>query len=112
MGFGAAAHSFVESSRFSNSEDIDEYIKENHVTIYEELGTDELEREHIMLSLRMIKGLDIEKFNLEFNDNFEERYKDIIQKLLEEELVEIEDGRFHLSDKGLDFANVVFEEFI
>ena len=112
MGFGAAAHSFVDSKRFSNSENLDEYISGNSITLNEELNKEDLEKEYIMLSLRMIKGLDINEFNLKYNSNFEEKYKDIIQKLKDEELVELENGRFHLSDKGLDFANIVFEEFI
>ena len=112
MGFGAAAHSFIDNKRFSNSENLNEYIKGNKTTLNEELNQEDLEKEHIMLSLRMIKGLDINELNLKFNTNFEEKYKDIIQKLKEENLVEIENGRFYLSDKGLDYANVVFEEFI
>ena len=112
MGFGVAAHSFVKGERFSNSEDLEEYINENIVTLNEELSKEELEKESIILSLRMIKGLDIKEFNLKYSVDFEEKYKDIIRKLKEEKLVEIDDGRFHLSEKGLDFANLVVEEFI
>ena len=39
-------------------------------------------------------------------------YKNELDKLIKEELVEINKNKIRLSNKGLDLANLVFEEFI
>ena len=42
----------------------------------------------------------------------ENRFKIEIEKLISQDLLEIENGYLKLTEKGLDFANIVWEEFI
>ena len=60
----------------------------------------------------MIKGITISKFKSKFSENPYEIYRKQLDKLLQEELIEIDTDNIRLSKKGLDLANIVWEEFI
>ncbi len=64
LGFGPAAHSFWEGKRFFVPQDLNEYLKSpSQPVAVEDDSPDPLE-EYIMLSLRLCKGLDLEKILL------------------------------------------------
>ena len=66
----------------------------------------------MMLGFRKIEGVDIAKFKERFIDNPIFLYKDKIKKLTDEGLIEVDLNNIRLTSKGLDLANIVFEEFI
>ena len=116
VGFGIAAHSYLNGQRYSNTSDLNIYMNCNDLECIKEI--DEIQskqdkmNEFVMLGLRMIKGIDIAEFEARFKVRFEETYSEQIQRLINEELVELKDNRFYLSSKGIDFANIVWSEFI
>ena len=117
IGFGSNASGFNENTRKTNKSNIKEYINDlnnNILPINEEnkLSKEELLGDYIMLGLRKIKGIDIDKINKKFNINFTDIYNDKIEKLKRQGLVMIENNHFKLTYKGLDFANTVMVEFI
>lgn len=117
IGFGSNASSFIDNKRITNKENIKEYIEDiekNILPIKEEhlLTKDELIGDYIMLALRKTKGLNIDNFNKKFNLDFENIYKEKINKFKEMGLVQIKNNHFCLTYKGLDFANIVMMEFI
>ena len=69
-------------------------------------------KEFVMLGFRKIDGINkkdfYKKFNIEINQVFEKE----ILKLKSENLIEEDKDNLKLTLKGLDFANLVFEEFI
>ena len=65
-----------------------------------------------MLGFRKIEGVNIAKFKEKFVDNPIFLYKNQLDKLVTEGLIEVDLNYIHLTNKGLDFANLVFEEFI
>ena len=116
-GIGAGASSYIDGVRYTNESNIDKYNelvnKEFSQRIVEEVqSSEEKLREYIILKLRLIEGLGISEFNKKFLTDFEEKFKNEISKLEKQKLVQIRNGRFMLTDKGLDFANVVWREFI
>lgn len=119
MGFGLAAHSYFEDKRFSNTEDIKEYmeniqnnkIKEN-IKIHEIQNIDDKKREYMLLGLRKIEGVSISKFKERFIDNPLYLYRNELQKLVSEGLINVDGDNIKLSNKGLDLANLVWEEFV
>ncbi len=113
LGFGAAAHSYFNSKRYSNSKTIDEYIENyNNKTIEEEQDKETMAKEYMILGLRKIEGVSISEFERKFQINPLFYFRFEISKLVEEELIEIDLDNIKLTEKGLDFANMVFEEFI
>ena len=119
IGIGAAAHSYINDTRFSNISNLEEYIKnikegniEKNRTIEEKQTIEDKKNEFMMLGFRKIEGVDIAKFKEKFVDNPIFLYKNKLNKLVEEGLVEIDLNNIKLTNKGLDLANQVFEEFI
>lgn len=119
IGVGAAAHSYFKDIRYSNTNNIEEYIKnikENNIEknrkIEEKQTIEDKKNEFMMLGFRMIEGVDIADFKAKFVDNPLYVYREKIKKLTDEGLIEVDLNNIKLTNKGLDLANVVFEEFI
>ena len=119
IGIGIAAHSYRDITRYSNTEDLSEYIKnvknghfERNRIIHEIQKEDDTKREYMILGLRQINGISISKFKEKFGENPIYTFRNELKKLTEEKLIIIDDNNIKLSNKGLDFANIVWEEFI
>lgn len=119
IGIGVSSHSYLNNKRYSNSESVEEYIKninnndfDKNITIHEEQTKEDKQKEYMILGLRKINGVNITKFKNKFGENPIFLYRQELNKLVQEELIEIYDNNIKLTDKGLDLANVVWEEFI
>lgn len=119
IGFGLAAHSYIGNKRFSNIEDLERYIKNiqenkfNENIVMQENQTEfEKEKEFMLLGLRKIDGVSIQDFKNKFTENPIFLFKKELNKLTEEKLIIIDDDKIRLTEKGIDLANIVWEEFI
>ena len=119
IGFGIFAHSYIDRKRFGNISNLDNYIKncieggfdKNRIIEEEQDKKDEM-KEYMILGLRKINGISIQKFENKFNENPIVLFKKELNKLFNEGLIIIDGDIIRLSNKGLDFANIVWEEFI
>ena len=114
VGFGASAHSYLNRKRFCNIGVLEEYIKDfkNTKEVQEVQSFYETEQEYMLLGLRKIKGVCISDFKNKFGENPIFLFKNELNKLIEEDLLEITTNNIKLTNKGLDFANLVWEEFV
>ena len=119
IGFGVAAHSYMEGTRYSNINSADEYIENinngnfgKNKTIHEKQTKENMAKEYMLLGLRKIEGIKISEYKNKFGDNPIFVYKKEIEKLTKEGLLEIDGNNIRLTKKGLDFANIVWEEFV
>ena len=119
LGFGVAAHSYYESKRYCNTNSIEEYCEniednnfKNNRTIFEEQSQDEKQKEFMMLGLSMLEGVDIQEFKKKFVNNPIYIFHGELEKLINEDLLEIDLNKIRLTNNGLDFANLVWEEFV
>lgn len=119
VGIGAGAHSYRDITRYSNTEDIKEYIKnvqkgefEKNRIIHEIQKEEDSKKEFMLLGLRKIDGLKISEFKNKFGDNPIYLYRNELKKLSDEKLIIIQDDNIRLSNKGIDLANLVWEEFV
>lgn len=112
LGFGLAAHSYLDNKRFSNSEKLEEYITENKIQVNEVQDDLAKRKEFMMLGFRKIKGVSISEFERRFRINPLFYFRFEISKLVDEELIEVDLDNIKLTEKGLNFANQVFSEFI
>ncbi len=119
IGFGVSAHSYIEDKRFCNISNLEKYIKnleKNEIElnkIIEETQTlEDKKKEYMMLGFRKIEGISISKFKEKFVDNPIYLYRESLNKLVKEGLIEITLDNIKLTNKGLDLANLVFEEFV
>lgn len=114
IGFGLAAHSYLGNKRYSNTEKMDEYFEnfEKYRVIQEEQTVEDTKKEFMMIGLRMIEGVSINRFKEKFGENPLYLFRNELNKLVEQDLVEVDLDNIRLTNKGLDLANLVFEEFI
>ena len=116
LGFGLSAHSYINNKRFSNTNDLEKYLKiknfENNINIHEIQNKEDKIREYMILGLRKINGISISEFERKFRVNPLFYFRFEIDKLTKEKLIEVDLNSIRLTKKGLDFANIVFEEFI
>lgn len=119
VGFGVAAHSYTNGVRYSNIENLEEYI-ENYENdklednfVFNEKQTHNMKvKEYMMLGLRKLKGVSIQEFKEKFAANPIYVFKNELEKLVNEDLLEIDGDYIRLTKKGLDLANLVWEEFV
>ena len=69
-------------------------------------------KEFMLLGLRKIKGVKVSEFKNKFGANPIYLFRKELEKLTNEELIEIDGDDIRLTNKGLDLANLVWEEFI
>lgn len=113
IGLGLAAHSYLDGKRFSNTNNLKQYIQNISNKNIEEIQTlADKQNEFMLLGLRKIDGIDIAKFKQKYGQNPIYLYRKKLNKLVEEGLITIDLDRIKLTNKGLDFANLVFEEFV
>jgi len=115
-GFGVAAHSYDGKIRSWNPKNIDTYIKDLDsgrlpIEDWEILTQKQKMLEMIMLRLRTIEGLDLAKFQTLFHDSFENRYKDILERIFGKSLGFIKDQRFALTLEGKTRLDGIVEAF-
>lgn len=117
IGFGAGAHSYFDGERFNNVHNIEQYIegitkngtaKEN----VQKISQDEAQKEFMMLGFRLVDGISCSEFDRRFHKNIFIQYEKEITELIDKGLINIEGDFIRLSQKGLDFANEVFMEFV
>ena len=119
IGMGVAAHSYTNDTRYSNIDTIEEYIEnykngkqvENFV-FHEKQDKSSKMNEYMILGLRQIDGVEIQKFKAKFGENPIYIYHKELEKLVNENLIEIDGDIIKLTNKGLDLANLVWEEFV
>lgn len=117
LGIGVAASSFLSGSRYTNTNDLSNYIEcinNGKSTVIEKEDLDKLDlmKEYVILSLRLEEGLNIAKFEKKFNANIYDIFKHEINKLKKDELIAMKNNCLILSKRGKEVANIVWEEFI
>ena len=119
IGFGIAAHSYINNKRFSNISNLEEYIKnineenfEKNIELHESQTKQDKMKEYMIIGLRKIDGISISEFERRFRISPLFYFRFEIDKLVKENLLEVDLDYIKLTKKGLDFANIVFEEFI
>lgn len=120
IGLGLGSASFIDGKRFSNSSDFKEYLSSRGNAPKKEcisLSRKELMDEFMMLGFRMTAGPDFSEFREKFGESPAVVYEEVLKKLIEKGLIDtvVKNGEIascFLNDKGLDFANIVFEEFV
>ena len=117
VGLGLGASSYLEGTRYHNTEDFQTYISSSRVpeAIQEDrlAGTPASQMEEFMfLGLRKTRGIEARDFQARFGSKIEDVYGGVLNTLQRKGLIECGEGRVRLTRRGLDFANQVFVEFL
>lgn len=126
LGLGIGAASLVENVRYTNTSDIDEYLKgcmrlrdvgEDVFRSNIHVSADVIDRksqmeEFMFLGLRMTEGVTRTGFEKAFGISIDAIYKGIIDDLKNQGLLTVRAGHICLSPKGADVANYVMAQFL
>lgn len=119
IGLGVSAHSYTNNIRYSNIDNIPTYMQNLksgkdylNLVVHEKQNKESKMKEYIMLGLRKIDGVYIQNFKQKFGENPIYLYREKFEKLVHEDLLEMDGDIIRLTNKGLDLANLVWEEFV
>ncbi len=117
LGLGLGASSLIEETRFHNTDEMEEYLRDanNPTSIRKEqeiLDRQEQMEEFVFLGLRKISGIQEEKFAEAFGENIWDCYGKNLERVISEGLLEREEGFLQLTKKGIDVSNYVFYEIL
>lgn len=117
VGFGCAAHSFVENKRFGNISSIERYInliKQNKSVreFNEELKPQELIEETIMLNLRTKQGINLTQLKKKYNYDLLKAKKQEIAELEKLGLIKLENKHLFCSTEGFYVLNQIILKLV
>lgn len=117
LGLGSASTSFIDGKRIKNIENVKAYIDgimdDKSIVLEEnENSKEDNIEEFVFMGLRMIEGISKEEFKKRFKLDIYEIYNKEIKKNIENGLLLDVDDRLKLTEKGIEFSNLVMSDFI
>ena len=117
LGFGPAAHSFFNGTRFSYAKSIRNFILnpcqrhqliETHETTTEENAAFEF----VMLGFRLRAGIDTAEYAERFGEDFDVKYGERMQPFIEKEYIMKTKNGYRLSRRGFLISNYILSEIL
>ncbi|MBQ4576247.1 MAG: radical SAM family heme chaperone HemW [Firmicutes bacterium] len=134
VGFGVSAHGFVDGVRYSQGDDILEYVEalergESPVVWIHKNEWEDSASEFMFTGLRLAQGVDLDEFEERFGMSVETMYSEILTELEEfqrQGFVVVEEGgaegagchgrkghrRMYLTESGMDISNRIMALFV
>lgn len=112
LGLGLGAASLIDNVRYNNTTDLDAYIGGELRVTEDEVSRKAQMEEFMFLGLRMNCGVTREQFQETFNIPIEGIYKDVLEQLKAEGLLDVSAGRIVLTEKGQDLSNYALAQFL
>ncbi len=117
LGFGAAAHSFEQGTRYWNTDEPEAYCAAWEKGHSAQAGSETMEghsrlAESLMLGLRLTEGVNIEAWMQRFGADAWNKFAEIIKPFLQEGLLEIAGSWLRLTSKGMLLSNRVFRALV
>lgn len=103
-GFGLGAASLLGRVRTANQSDLKEYLAGNYAGEREELSEQAVREEYFFLGLRKMEGVDPEPYRA--------HYRELLDRLQEQHLIEEKNDRICLTNLGIDVSNYVLAQFL
>lgn len=111
IGLGSGASGYENSIRYDNSKSITDYCKGLINKEETKLDDNDKEYEYIILSLRLSKGINLKEFEDRFHANFLEKYRKTLDKLVNNNLIEIDKDRVCVKKDKFFILNTILCEF-
>lgn len=117
IGCGSSAHSYIHGTRYRNEEKVETYIRyinERGNAKIEEIINDKKDNmeEFMFLGLRKKTGISIKEFEERFEEPIHKIYGEVIEKHIKLKLLNEENNRLFLTDRGIELSNQVMSDFI
>ena len=103
-GFGLGSASLLGNMRYTNTRELEQYLKGQIDGTEEELSEQDIREETFFLGLRKMEGIDPGPYRA--------HYEKLLEKLQMQQLLEEKDGRIYLTAYGIDISNYVLAQFL
>ena len=115
IGFGVSASSFMRGKRFTNTFDLDEYMKCVISGFYpavtsEEVNENDAKFEFVMLALRTRKGLSLTEYERTFNKKLAEDFPVALKKSVQ--YLQLDGDNLKIKDEYLYVQNSILMSFM
>ncbi|MBE5751101.1 MAG: radical SAM family heme chaperone HemW [Clostridiales bacterium] len=115
IGFGVSASSFMRGKRFTNTFDLDEYMKCVISGFYpavtsEEVNENDAKFEFVMLALRTSKGLSLTEYERTFNKKLAEDFPVALKKSVQ--YLQLDGDNLKIKDEYLYVQNSILMSFM
>lgn len=111
-GFGPGAHSDFRGVRYAWARDLDAFLRGDQIlSEAQRMTPNEREREWLMLSLRLVRGLDPAEYEARFNRSFE-RFLPFLRRCREAGYAVREAERWLLTPRGFLVSNQIIGELL
>lgn len=111
-GAGLGAAGYLENVRYTNTRNINEYIKGHYISEKEVLTKADLEEYYLLLALRLDDGFSKKDFKRIFGYDFTDRYPFQLKKMKDECLLCESNDRIMATDEGIMLLDRILMEFI
>lgn len=117
LAAGVAAVSYVAGVREKRTEDIHQYLEKVSAGLPVVVESEALSpaasfRETVIMGLRMIRGVDLDRLRRRYGREISEYYGQTLRRLCDLGLVELSDSYLRLSERGRSLANQVMAELV
>lgn len=118
LGFGIGAASLFAGKRWSNTRDFHEYLENSAdpgriIRNLETLDVRSEIEEFMFLGLREMAGVTEREFRSSFGMDMRDIYGDVLDRLAAEGVMATDgNGRWYLTERGIDVSNMVLAEFL
>jgi oxygen-independent coproporphyrinogen-3 oxidase len=116
LGIGPAAASYIRDERIENINNIDRYVEcveQNKDTVAEEIKINPTQRasQTAVLNLRLIEGIDLEKYKQKTGFDIYKLFGSSIEKNLKLKLLQLKNNRLNLTKQAMPIADSVLCDF-
>jgi len=117
LGFGPAAHSFFDGTRFAYAKNTSKFIsyptqRDRLIEMQEKILTEDAALEFVMLGFRLRAGIDVVEYCERFGDDFEVKYSEKMQDFIEKEYIMKTKNGYRLSRRGFLISNYILSEIL
>lgn len=117
LGLGVSAASLLAGQRFQNTRDLDEWeaaVSAGRSPVFEcqQVSAEEERRDFVGLGFRCIDGIRRSEFLRRFGAPLEAFFESELRELRELDLVSDSGGSVRLTERGIRFADEVFQRFV
>ena len=109
-GFGLGAVSYLDNYRISNTKNMTKYLKNTYIDKKEYEDINVRKENDLILGLRLIEGINIDRFNKKYDDDLLNR--DVIKELVNEKYLIVNNNYIKCNEEYIYLENIILEKII
>ncbi len=111
-GIGVGASGYINNVRYDNTKSLNHYQKGKRRINEENLSDNDREFYHIMLGLRLERGINIDEFNTLYKTSLLDKYSEKLKSLIADNLIVIEKGYLKITKDNFYIMNFILRKLL